>query len=181
MGPLESAGFPGGIGNRPRVDAINATLLALLLALPTTSFAADGCMVLLCLAAPSWQNIGQCVDPVRQVLRDLARGKPFPSCDMSGAGNSASNQPANAPAFCPPQYTHSYANMESVLACDYDAAVVVNVNGALWSRTWWRFAGGDTVTEFTPTAKAQLGSWDPRFDDDYTRWLASVPPACVNC
>src|SRR5678816_1358123 len=66
--------------------------------------AADGCLVLLCLAAPSWSSIAQCVDPVRQVLRDLARGRPFPSCAMSGAGNTARQEWASAPGFCPPQY-----------------------------------------------------------------------------
>ena len=39
--------------------------------------------------------------------------------------------------------------------------------------------GGDTVTEFTPAAKARFGTWDTRFDDDYALWLASQPPALV--
>ena len=34
---------------------------------------------------------------------------------------------------------------------------------------------GNTVTEYFPSAKTQLGSWDPRFDDDYTAWLAAQP------
>jgi hypothetical protein len=46
---------------------------------------------------------------------------------------------------------------------------------------------GDTVTEFTPAAKAQLGDWDTRFDDDLTAWLAALPspgvraPPCHDC
>ncbi|RZA15171.1 MAG: hypothetical protein EOP02_25220, partial [Proteobacteria bacterium] len=36
---------------------------------------ADGCVVLLCLAAPSWRAIPQCVPPIRQLFRDLARGR----------------------------------------------------------------------------------------------------------
>ena len=153
--------------------------------MPSQARAADGCLVLLCLAAPSWRNIAQCVDPVRQVLRDLARGRPFPSCAMSGAGNSASNQWSSAPSFCPLQYTRSYdLDSGTVHTCDYDGAVAVNVNGALWSRTWWRLSGGDTVTEFTPAAKVQLATWNTRFDDDYAVWLASLPPAptaCTSC
>jgi hypothetical protein len=35
---------------------------------------------------------------------------------------------------------------------------------------------GDTVTEFSPAAKAQLGTWDTRFEDDYAAWLAALPP-----
>ena len=36
--------------------------------------------------------------------------------------------------------------------------------------------GGDTVTEFSPAAKAQLGTWDTKFDDDYAAWFAALPP-----
>ncbi len=149
--------------------------------LPLPARAADGCLVLLCLAAPSWHSIAQCVDPVRQVLRDLARGRPFPSCSMSGRGNSASNQWASAPAFCPPQYTSS-TELESgtVYICAYAGAVEVNVDGALWSRVWWS-PSGDSVTEFTPAAKARLGTWDTRFDDDYSAWLAAQAPPAPSC
>ena len=64
--------------------------------------AADGCKVLLCFAAPSWRSIPQCVPPIQEVLHDLARGKPFPVCAMSGPANSASHQWSSAPAYCPP-------------------------------------------------------------------------------
>jgi hypothetical protein len=151
---------------------------------PTPAHAVDGCLILLCLAAPSWQNIAQCIDPVRQVLHDLATGHPFPSCPMAGWGNSATNQWSKAPALCPPQYTHSY-DLESgpVYTCDYDGVVTVDIDGAPWSQTWWSLGGGNTVTEFSPAAKAQLGSWNTRFNDDYAAWLASLSPAtaCTNC
>lgn len=151
--------------------------LAALLPLPARAL--DGCLVLLCLAAPSWSSIAQCVPPVRQVLSDLLHGHPFPTCSMSGAGNAASNQWSSAPDYCPVQYTHeTYLESGTSYRCDYDAAVEVNVNGVLWTRTWWNLSGG-SVTEFTPAAKAQLGTWDTRFDDDYAAWLASqagTPP-----
>jgi hypothetical protein len=140
--------------------------------------------VLLCLAAPNWTAIAQCVPPVKQVLRDLARGRPFPTCAMAGAGNSAGHRWASAPANCPPHYTYAL-EMENgiVYSCGYDGAVSVNVNGALWSRTWWRM-GGQSVTEFSPQAKATMGSWNTRFDDDHAAWLASLPPPqppCATC
>ncbi|UUX96624.1 hypothetical protein [Aquabacterium sp. J223] len=138
--------------------------------------AADGCLVLLCLAAPSWRAIPQCVPPVKQVLRDLARGKPFPACVMAGAGNSASHAWASAPASCPPQYTRVFEGEGGpIYTCDYTGAVSVTVNGTPFSRTWWTLSG-ETVTEFSPAAKAQLGTWDTRFDDDYAAWLAALPP-----
>lgn len=102
---------------------------------------------------------------------------------MSGAGNTASNRWSNAPDFCPPQYTIAY-ELESGTRyqCRYDGAVEVTINGALWSRTWWSFAG-ETVTEYTAAAKASLGSFDTRFDTDYAAWLGVPVPAapCLTC
>ena len=63
----------------------------------TPAVAVDGCLVLLCFAAPSWRAIPQCVPPIKQVLRDLALGRMFPTCAMSGPANSASHRWAQAP------------------------------------------------------------------------------------
>jgi hypothetical protein len=151
-------------------------LVAALALSPKPARAVDGCLVLLCLAAPSWRAIPQCVPPVKQLFRDLARGKPFPTCSMSGAGNSANHAWSSAPAFCPPQYTRVMETESApVYQCDYTGAISVSINGAPFSRTWWSF-GGDSVTEFSPAAKTQLGTWDTRFDDDYAKWLAALPP-----
>ena len=143
--------------------------------------AVDGCTVLLCLAAPKWSAIPQCVPPIRQLFHDLARGRSFPTCKMSNAGNgnagdtSASNTWAQAPTLCPPQYTHLLdIDPGPAYSCDYTGAVSVVINGALFARTWWN-TSGQTVTEFTPAAKAQLGTWDPQFDADYSAWLAAQP------
>jgi len=139
--------------------------------------AADGCTVLLCLAAPSWRSIAQCVPPVREVLRDLARGRAFPVCGMGGPGNESEHRFSLAPGFCPPHYSHVFDGPSGPLyLCDYDGAVAVTVNGGLFTRTWWRM-DGDSVTEFTDAAKVQLGTWDPRFDEEYAAWLATQPPA----
>lgn len=147
-----------------------------LLSFSTPVRAVDGCLVLLCLAAPSWRAIPQCVAPVRELFRDLAHGRPFPTCAMSGAANSASHRWASVPTFCPPQYTRLLdADAGPLYTCDYNGCVSVTINGALFARTWWNF-GGETVTEFTPSAKATLGAWDARFDDDFARWLATQPP-----
>ena len=150
-------------------------------ALPKPAHAVDGCLVLLCFAAPNWSAIPQCVPPIQQVLRDLARGRPFPSCSMSGAGNNASHKWSSAPAYCPPQYTRtSEYDGSASYTCDYDGAVEVTIDGGLWTRTWWNRAGS-SVTEYTSVAKAQLGTWDTRFEDDYARWLAAQPPAPPSC
>lgn len=145
----------------------------------TPARAVDGCLVMLCFAAPSWRAIPRCVPPIRQVLRDLARGKAFPTCAMAGVGNSARNDWANAPRYCPPQYTHLYfGDADPVPYCDYTGAVSVSVNGALFSRTWWNVDGG-SVTEFTPAAKKQLGGLNTQFDIDYANWLSAPPPVAA--
>lgn len=114
------------------------------------------------------------LEPIRQLFRDLARGRGFPTCAMSGAGNSSSHAWASAPAFRPPQYTRTWDGPNSpVHSCDY--AIAITVNGAPFSQTWWSMAG-DAVTEFSTAAKTQLGTWDTRFDDDYAAWLAARLP-----
>ena len=172
--------------NRATRAGSHGACLGLLIAaaLATTSAparAVDGCLLLLCLAAPSWRAIPQCVPPVTQALRDLARGRPLPTCAMSGPGNSASHQWASAPGNCPAQYTRAM-ELENGLAysCDYSGAVSVFIDGSMWSRTWWRM-GGATATEFSPAAKASMGRWDTQFDIDYANWLSSLPPAPPPC
>ena len=156
-----------------------AMVLAWAMAAP--AYGVDGCKVLLCLAAPSWRSIPECVPTINQLHRDLARGKPFPTCSMAGAGNSANNSWASAPSNCPPQYTRVFEG-ESVpiYSCDYSGAVTVKINGAPFTRTWWNM-DGETVTEFTAAAKTQLGTWDSKFDDDYAAWLAAQPAPMQTC
>jgi len=173
-------------GLSPRAHRITAGALGMLIVilamlLPTPARAVDGCKVLLCLAAPSWRSIPECVPTINQLHRDLAKGKPFPACSMAGAGNSANNTWASAPSNCPPQYTRVFEGESGpIYSCDYSGAVTVNINGVPFTRTWWSM-GGETVTEFTPAAKTQLGTWDSKFDDDYAIWLASLPPPAPTC
>lgn len=176
--------------DRYRLAAQNALLrpcaavllaIAALLGGTTSARAVDGCQVLLCFAAPSWRSIPQCVPPIQEVLHDLARGKPFPTCAMSGPANSATHQWSSAPTYCPPQYNRIFNGENGpIYSCDYTGAVAVNIEGVLWARTWWSYTG-DTVTEFTPAAKTQLGTWDTKFDDDYAAWLAAQPAPTQSC
>jgi hypothetical protein len=147
---------------------------------PGAARAGDDCLVLLCFAAPDWRAVPQCVPPIRQVLRDLARGKAFPSCGMAGAGSTAQHAWAQALGYCPPQYTRVHETRSGpIYRCDYHGAVSVAIDGAPFARTWWNLAG-ETVTEFSPAAKTQLGSWDTRFDDEQTAWRAALPPAAAS-
>jgi hypothetical protein len=181
---VDAAAAPAKAGDEQCVAARNGGLvrvlgIALLLAAlgaPGPAKAVDGCLMLLCFAAPNWRAIPQCVPPIREVLRDLARGRSFPSCSMAGAGNSATHAWARAPGRCPPQYTRILPGPAGPIHfCDFHGAVSVSINGDLFATTWWS-RRGDTVTEFSPVAKAQLGQWDTRFDDDHAAWLATQVP-----
>lgn len=45
------------------------------------AFAADGCKALLCFANPNGpMAVSECVPTVKEVIRDMAKGKPFPTC-----------------------------------------------------------------------------------------------------
>ena len=45
-----------------------------------------GCKVLLCLANPNGPKaVSECVPPINQLFRDLARGRAFPTCDLASA------------------------------------------------------------------------------------------------
>ncbi len=141
--------------------------------------AVDGCQLLLCLAAPSWRSIPQCVPTVTQALLNLARGKPFPSCSMTGAGNTAGHAWAKASSFCPIQYTRIYETESGpVHTCGYAGAITATVDGEPFSRTWWAM-DGSTSTEFSPTAKAQLRGWNTRFDVDHAAWLNAQTPSAT--
>lgn len=159
---------------RPRRRAFPVALAALVLA-ANPSYAVDGCKVLLCLAAPDWRQISECVPTIEQLHRDLRRGRPFPRCSMAGAGNDAQLQASFAPGGCPPQYTvESYGENGPVYSCAYSNVISVSVAGQPWTQVWWNI-GGDSVTEFLPAAKAQLGFWNTRFDAEYEAWRASQP------
>lgn len=166
--------FAAGQGTlRPMIAA--GLLVSLTLA-SAPARALDGCLVLLCLAAPDWTAIPQCVPPIEELFSELALGHAFPTCTMSGPGNSAANHWSNPPDYCPPQYTHSFdLDSGTIYHCDYAAAIEVNIDGALWTRVWWQMNGG-SVTEYTDAAKVSLGSWNPKFDDDYAAWAAQQSP-----
>jgi hypothetical protein len=143
---------------------------------PAPAMAADGCKVLLCLAG-NWSAIPTCVPPVREVLRDLALGRGFPTCAMSdGPANSASMSWAS-PSTCPPMYSLYNAESGAWESCAYVGSFNVRVDDADWSTVWWTF-GGDSSTRYMPVAKAKLGSLaDPKYDADQAAWDAAHPPA----
>lgn len=177
MDKAQTSAASGSVPDRPvfactRSPRLGMVAVCTALSLPLPALAVDGCQLLLCLAAPSWRAIPECVPTVTQALRDLLRGRAFPACAMASHGNAATHAWSDAPRLCPPQYTWTYeAPHGLVYQCLYQGAISVTVQGVTFTTTWWS-ASGDAVTDFSPAAKAQLGQWDTRFDAEYTAWLA---------
>ena len=156
-----------------------STVLALLATwlLPAVAMAADDCTALLCLAG-NWRAIPACVPPVEAVLRDLARGRAFPTCP----GNSTSTT-VPSEATCPPMYSLYNPDSGNWTGCSYEGITSVTVNGAAWFDVFWN-VGGDTSTRYTLAARTQLGTFiDPKFDADQAAWDASHlhSPAPLPC
>jgi hypothetical protein len=163
---------------------------ALVLAAPAPARAADGCTVLLCLAG-NWRAINQCIPPVRDMLRDMLRGRVFPTCGFasapSGGGSSAgaSNRYITDLSQCPgPWQTPVYDNDRAIVGytCTLTGVIDVNIDGQLWSRTYWDTTG-DAITEYTPTARARLSQsqYDPTFDEAVAAWQQTDAFRVWNC
>lgn len=153
----------------------------------------NGCTVLLCLAG-NWRAISACVPPVRQALRDLMRGRALPFCSFASPQSLDLSTPGPAPVaagipaipvgaqqatqrwssadFCPVQYRLT-AELEAGTSttCSFSGAIEVTIGGNLWSRTWWNM-NGDTVTEWTSTARPAFpaGAIDDQFERDFLAW-----------
>lgn len=140
--------------------------------------AVDGCLLLMCLAAPKPKEIPMCAMTIRDYLHDAARGKPFPGCGgMSGQSNvDASN--------CPPQYITMVQTSVDVLTpvCRWTGVTVTYVDGQVFTRAWWNQAG-ESVIEYTPDARARLaagnGQIDPTWDLDLAAWQAAQAAAAA--
>lgn len=64
-----------------------------IMALSSSVFASEyGCKVLLCLSDPRGPTTeSECVPPIHQLYRDLEKGRPFPTCDMSDGNDGSQN------------------------------------------------------------------------------------------
>ena len=82
----------------------------LLIAGTVTASAADGCKFLLCMGAPNPMGIAECTSTVKEVMRDLRKGKGLPSCKLSSGkdskteGSYVAYRRANLTPDCPKGY-----------------------------------------------------------------------------
>lgn len=147
---------------------------ATLIAIPVkTALAADGCKVVLCLAG-NWRNISECRPDVEDALRDIARGRGWPTCGSVGTQRIAQNTRQN----CPPQYLTEIEghNGIPIYQCAYTGINTTTYQGRTFSQTYWNLRG-DTVTQWSDEAKAMFDSvgmldqLDLTFELDYDEWL----------
>lgn len=152
------------------VAALAATLLG---TFSGPVYAVDGCKVMLCLAG-NWRNIAECRPDVEQALRDVARGRGWPSCNTGGAGNNTAYNYV-APRSCPEQYrtTNGEINGRPIYECPFNGVVDVSVNGQLWSRVYTSTGGADSVTEWGPAALTSAAQTGTALDDRWARDLAA--------
>lgn len=165
---------------RRHATAMFLTLVAMFAS--TSAHAVDGCKFLLCIAGP-WTSIPACVSTVKQVFRDLARGRAFPTCAMSGGGNAAGNAWVDQPS-CPSMY-RQYDSDGNYAGCSYPGRIDVYVSGSLWSQVYWDM-GGNTATWYSSTARSSLtqtpGSapLDDAFLNDLNGWNSAQVAQCTN-
>jgi len=151
-----------------------AAVLLVALAAPTAAHAVDGCQVMLCMSG-NWKSIPLCVPPVRQVLKDLARGKSFPTCDMGDDGNTTKHQ-LTTQANCPPMYSLYHPDSGAWAGCQYAGVIAVTVDGAPWADVFWS-TQGSTSTRHHAAARAALGAQlDTTYENDLRMWRSQPAP-----
>lgn len=91
---------------------------ALILPIASTSAqAADGCKFMLCMGAPNPMGVKECVSTIKDVLRDLRKGRAMPTCSLVDGTNSKASgswvdhQRANPTPMCPDGYRQGSDNV----------------------------------------------------------------------
>lgn len=91
---------------------------ALILPIASTSAqAADGCKFMLCMGAPNPMGVKECVSTIKDVLRDLRKGRAMPTCslvdgtDSKASGSWIDHKKANPTPMCPDGYRQGSDNV----------------------------------------------------------------------
>lgn len=178
FGPWRVAALLRAARGRLRLLLGSALLPLMLLGVSPSAHAVDGCKLLLCISG-NWKGIPMCVPVVQQALKDLAKGKGWPTCSMSGAGNNGYFSWTNE-ATCPPFYSNYNPESGAWQSCNYAGVVSVQMNGAWWSDVFVDVWGGsNTSTRYSDAARAQLaptGQLDPTYDNDAAAYVPPPPP-----
>jgi len=83
----------------------------------TTAQAADGCKFMLCMGAPNPMGVNECVSTIKDVMRDLAKGRSMPTCslvdgtDSKASGSWVDHKKASLTPMCPDGYRQGQDNV----------------------------------------------------------------------
>ncbi len=64
--------------------------------------------------------------------------------------------------------------------CSLRGVIEVQVNGQLWSQTYWD-AAGTSITDYLAPAQAQLADYDRAFEQAMAAWRATPAYDLWNC
>ncbi len=153
------------------LKVLHALVLAALLGASPAKADNWGCEVLLCMSNPAGPTaVGACVPPITRLWKHLAKGRPFPTCDMGagGAGTGATHRYADG-NLCPPMY-RVYEDQQ--VSCQYSGVIDVYLSGKQQARVWWQ--PGGSVSEPIPGSNVP-GS--PKFIADQAAYLKAQEAA----
>lgn len=109
------------------------------------------CEVVLCLANPNGATaVKECVAPIKKLWKELAKGNPFPYCNMNSndsQGNSANHTKLNG-KNCPSK--HKYYDGDKAI-CEYRGVINVKLANKPYTRVYWGDNGSYTdALGYTP-------------------------------
>jgi hypothetical protein len=140
-----------------------ATVLLGSLAVTASAYAVDGCEVLLCLASPGgWNKIAQCEPPMRELLKSLAEGHSFPSCQLAGdpkskTGSFAAAMQSNYYSQCPAGTAPLPSGSFAIMAPSWTSAD----NTPAWLKEQSIYAGIGDGSGLDPASGATVSSLPP--------------------
>lgn len=106
---------------------LSVALTLLSVALPINTQASDwGCQCLLCLADPRGPTTeSECKPPIKKLWRHLAKGKPFPTCNLvGGSSGSYANISSSTYGLCPNEYSALGKGQYAFRTADYQRSGV---------------------------------------------------------
>ncbi len=101
---------------------------------PPASASDYGCKVLLCLANPNGARaVSECRPPIDQLFTDLARGRPFPTCDLAQSSSGTQSWAQQGLSYYDPCPTGTTALANGMQAVQGTPLPPINGYGSYYS------------------------------------------------
>lgn len=138
--------------------AVAASAIASLTLMTPSAYGVDGCKVLLCLAG-NWKQIAPCQPEVNQALRDVAKGRGWPSCSManSSGNNGVPNSNTTPPAAAQAQAAMASLSTDAITATEHQ----------------WAWAPGNCPEQYVSVSPSESGPvYECRYRGVINVWVA---------